>query len=139
MSKNRIILSIATLVWVTSLYSATLQAGPPKNKGKPGKDSFSADIDLSAMVTAGISIGEARELASGHNLTGGKPLPPGIQKNLARGKPMPPGIQKSRMPDSFINQLPRHDGYEWQQAGTDLVLVAQGSLVISDVLKGVFD
>lgn len=58
---------------------------------------------------------------------------------IARGKPMPPGIQKTRMPQSFINELPRHDGYEWRQAGADLVLVASGSLIISDVLKGVFD
>jgi hypothetical protein len=58
---------------------------------------------------------------------------------MARGKPMPPGIQKTRMPQSFINELPRHDGYEWQQAGADLVLVVSGSLIISDILAGVFD
>ena len=74
-----------------------------------------------------------------YSLTGAKPLPPGIQKNLARGKPMPPGIQKTRMPDGFISQLPHHPGHEWQQAGGDLVLVASGSLVISDILEGVFD
>ena len=66
-------------------------------------------------------------------------MPPGIKKNLARGKPMPPGIQKTRMPQSFIDELPRHEGYEWLQAGGDLVLVASGSLVISDILEGVFD
>lgn len=97
------------------------------------------DLGLSAMLTAGISFGDARQLAANHGLTGSKPLPPGIRKNLARGKPMPPGIAKTRMPDSFINQLPQHDGYEWQQAGSDLVLVVTGSLVISDVLEGVFD
>jgi hypothetical protein len=43
------------------------------------------------------------------------------------------------MPDSFINQLPVHNGYEWRQAGSDLVLVVSGSLVISDILEGVFD
>jgi hypothetical protein len=58
---------------------------------------------------------------------------------LARGKPVPPGIQKTRMLQSFINELPRYDGYEWQQAGSDLVLVVSGSLIISDILKGVFD
>jgi len=35
--------------------------------------------------------------------------------------------------------LPHHPGYEWQQAGVDLVLVVAGSLVISDILEGVFD
>ena len=73
------------------------------------------------------------------NLQRGKPLPPGIRKNMARGKPMPPGIAKTRLPDPFIGALPRHPGYEWQQAGADLVLVASGSLVISDILEGVFD
>jgi hypothetical protein len=147
MSNSRIILSIVTLVSVISLFTVTLQADPPKNKGKPDKANsekaerhdFSVDANLSVTVTAGINIGDARKLASTYKLTGGKPLPPGIRKNLARGKPMPPGIQKTRMPDSFISQLPHHEGYEWQQAGTDLVLVVAGSLVISDVLEGVFD
>ena len=58
---------------------------------------------------------------------------------MARGKPMPPGIQKTRMPESFINELHRHNGYEWQKAGADMVLVASGSLVISDILEGGFD
>lgn len=148
MSNNRIIISIVTMISVTSLFTATLLADLSKNKGKPDKTNFeesadkynfSVDTDLSVMVTAGISIGDARKLASEYKLTGGKPLPPGIRKNLARGKPMPPGIQKTRMPDSFINQLPDHEGLEWQQAGTGLVLVVKGSLVIPDILEGVFD
>ena len=43
------------------------------------------------------------------------------------------------MPDGFIGQLPHHPGYEWRQAGGDLVLVVSGSLVIADILEGVFD
>ena len=129
------------------LAASSLQADPPDNKGKSTKakneqkadDDFDVDIELSALVTAGISKGDARKLATEYGLTGSKPLPPGIRKNMARGKPMPPGIQKTRMPDSFLGQLPRHKGYEWQQAGNDLVLVAAGSLVISDILEGVFD
>jgi len=148
MSKSRTIFSIITLIWITTLFTATLQADPQKDKGKSGKSNneektvksdFTVDSNFSATVTAGISIGDARRLASDYKLTGGKPLPPGIRKNLARGKPMPPGIQKTRMPASFISQLPHHKGYEWQQAGTDLVLVVAASLVISDILEGVFD
>lgn len=148
MSKSRLNLYLITMLSVASLFTATLLADPPKNKGKPdksyneqGSDKASLNIDagLSVMVSAGISIGDARKLASEYQLTGGKPLPPGIRKNLARGKPMPPGIQKTRMPDSFISQLPYHEGMEWRQAGTDLVLVVSGSLVISDILAGVFD
>ncbi len=136
MSKSRIVLSIVTLILGVFLFNTHVEA---KNKGKSDKNDFSVDIGISALVTAGISIPDARKLASRHGITGGKPLPPGIRKNLARGKPMPPGIQKTRIPGSFINELPYHEGYEWQQAGTDLVLVVTGSLVISDILEGVFD
>ena len=129
MSKNHLIRTFITLVSALSLFTA-LQAD---------KSDFNVDFGLSATVTAGISIGDARRLATRYDLTGSKPLPPGIRKNLARGKPMPPGIQKTRMPDSFISQLPVHPGYEWRQAGSDLVLVVSGSLVISDILEGVFD
>lgn len=145
---SRKVISVFTLISVTFLFSCALLADPPENKGKHKKTKskestsgyeFSVDADLSVIVSAGISIGDARKLATRYELTGSKPIPPGIQKNLARGKPMPPGIQKTRMPQSFINHLPYHEGYEWRQAGTDLVLVVSGSLVISDILKGVFD
>jgi hypothetical protein len=153
MSRNRISFSIITLILGVFLFTTTLQADPSNNKNKSGKShnedswdksDFNVDFGLSAtitagIVTAGISIGDARQLASSYGMTGGKPLPKGIRKNLARGKPMPPGIQKTRMPGSFIHDLPYHEGYEWQQAGTDLVLVISGSLVISDILEGVFD
>jgi hypothetical protein len=148
MSKSYPIRTLITLISALSLFTAALQADPPdsnakpskaKNEAKADKSDIRVDLDISAMVTAGISFGDARKLAVDYGLSGGKPLPPGIRKNLARGKPMPPGIEKTRMPDAFISQLPRHDGYEWQQAGGDLVLVVAGSLVISDVLEGVFD
>lgn len=34
--------------------------------------------------------------------------------------------------------LPHYDGYEWQQYGTDLVLVSIASALIADVLVDVF-
>lgn len=148
MSNSRIVLSMVTLISIASLFVTALQAEPSANKGKPDKidrpkgadkHDLSVDTNLSVMVTAGISIGDARKLAFKYKLTNGKPLPPGIRKTLGRGKIMPPGIQKTRLPDSFINQLPYHEGFEWRQAGTDLVLVVSGSLVISDVLESVFD
>lgn len=139
MYKSRIGFIIATLICGTFLFSCTLQADPNKNKGKSNKDEFNVEFGLSGTVTAGITIGDARKLASHYGVRGGKPIPPGIRKNLARGKPMPPGIQKTRMPGSFVNELPHHEGYEWRRAGTDLVLVVTGSLVISDILEGVFD
>ena len=145
MSTNRSVYIKLSLIFSSILSVAVLQAGPPADKGKDARggkaenDSFSVDLGVSAVITAGISAEEAHVLASRHGITGSKPLPPGIKKNLARGKPMPPGIQKTRMPESFVYDLPKHDGYEWRQAGVDLVLVISGSLVISDVLEGVFD
>ena len=145
MSRSRMIVSIVTLICSAVLFTTTLHADRPKNKGNPNKGGngdkteLNADFSLSATISAGISIGDARKLASNYQIIGAKPLPPGIRKNLARGKAMPPGIQKTRMPGSFVNELPYHEGYEWQQAGADLVLVVSGSLVISDILEGVFN
>ena len=68
----------------------------------------------------------------------GPALPPGIQKNLARGKPLPPGIAK-KLDGRLLGQLPRYDGYEWMQAGVDLILVAVATGVIYEVLNGVLD
>ena len=102
MLNNRLILSVVTVISVTFLFTTTLLADPPENKGKPEKtnseewvekNNISVDANLSVVVSAGINIGDARKLASKYELTGQKSLPQGIRKNLARGKPMPPGIQ----------------------------------------------
>jgi len=148
MFTNRIVLSMLTFISATSFFVSALYAAPPANKGKSDKvhgqkaaDNQDSNVaaNLEVTVSAGISVGDARKLASDYKMTGGKPLPPGIRKNLARGKPLPPGIEKTRLPGSFVNQLPHHTGFEWQRVGTDLVLVVSGSLVISDILEGVFD
>ncbi|WP_153787818.1 anti-virulence regulator CigR family protein [Pseudomonas sp. EMN2] len=66
------------------------------------------------------------------------PLPPGIQKNLARGKPLPPGIAK-KLDGRLLGQLPHYDGYDWLQAGADLILVAAATGLIYEVLHGALD
>ncbi|MHA5498442.1 anti-virulence regulator CigR family protein [Pseudomonas aeruginosa] len=68
----------------------------------------------------------------------GSSLPPGIQKNLARGKPLPPGIAK-KLDSRLLGRLPHYEGYEWQQVGTDLLLVTIATGVIYEVLSGVLD
>ncbi|MBD9415308.1 RcnB family protein [Pseudomonas sp. PDM16] len=68
----------------------------------------------------------------------GTALPPGIQKNLARGKPLPPGIAR-KLDSRLLGRLPHYDGYEWQQAGTDLLLVAIATGVIQEVLHDVLN
>jgi hypothetical protein len=118
-------------------------SGQPERSGVSGSVYGEVNTPIgnsgSATISAGVSFGEARQLAVDHHLTGNKPLPPGIRKNLQRGKPLPPGIAKQQMPGSFVSGLPHYDGYEWNRAGTDLVLVVSGSLVISDVIENVFD
>lgn len=140
---------VVVFLLVISVPATSLALDPPQDKGKPDKaknemkverDDHESSLDVIAVASAGIrlSYGDARQFAVESNLTGYKPLPPGIRKNFARGKPMPPGIAKTRMPSSFLNRLPAHGGYEWHIAGSDLVLVFQADLSISGVLKDVF-
>lgn len=89
-------------------------------------------------VTAGITVGQARELAVAQRMTGLDGLPPGIRKNLARGKPLPPGIARRNLPDGMLSGLPVVQGHEWRMAGTDLVLIALGTLVVVEILQDVF-
>ncbi|WP_369991256.1 anti-virulence regulator CigR family protein [Pseudomonas xanthosomatis] len=79
-------------------------------------------------------------ILSGHRSywSPGPSLPPGIEKNLARGKPLPPGIAK-KLDGRLLGQLPHYDGYEWMQAGADLILVAVATGIIYEVLNGAFD
>lgn len=64
----------------------------------------------------------------------GPALPPGIQKNLAGGKPLPPGIAK-KLDGRLLGQRPHYDGYEWMQAGVDLILVAVATGIIYEVVN----
>lgn len=89
-------------------------------------------------VSAGISLSDARAVAERYQLTGHTALLPGIRKHLAKGKPLPPGIAKKSAPQAMIAALPQHQGYEWQMAGTDLILVSIATAVIADVLVDVF-
>ncbi|MGN8342949.1 anti-virulence regulator CigR family protein [Pseudomonas sp. SMV71] len=109
--------------------------GNPGNKGnqggKGGGDWHNGpSIDRGGIINV---IGGYRDYWSP-----GPALPPGIQKNLARGKPLPPGIAK-KLDGRLLGRLPHYDGYEWRQAGTDLILVAIASGIIYEVLSGAFD
>ncbi|WP_258909129.1 RcnB family protein [Pseudomonas putida] len=87
-----------------------------------------------------IDRGDVLGILGGHRSywSPGPALPPGIQKNLARGKPLPPGIAK-KLDGRLLGQLPHYDGYEWMQAGADLILVAVATGIIYEVLNGAFD
>lgn len=97
------------------------------------------DDMLGDLVYAGITAALAREYAADFGLRGYSSLPPGIRKNLARGKPIPPGIAKKVVPSSLLGRLPRHPGYEWRMAGTDLILISVATAVIADILYDVFE
>lgn len=128
MMKPRIALT-ATLFAACSL-AFSVQAAPPGHQ----RGDVVADV-----VYAGITAVLAREYARDLGLRGYSSLPPGIRKNLARGKPLPPGIAKKMVPGSLLSRLPRHPGYEWRIAGTDLILVSIATAVIADILYDVFD
>lgn len=107
------------------------QGGSSKGKGSDHSDwDHGPTIDRGSVLNV---------LSSYHSYwSPGSALPPGIQKNLARGKPLPPGIAK-KLDGRLLGHLPRYDGYEWQQAGTDLILVAIATGIIYEVLNGVLD
>lgn len=106
------------------------------NQGGKGKGANAGDWDRAPVIDRGGVLG----VLNGYKdyWSPGPSLPPGIQKNLARGKPLPPGIAK-KLDGRLLGRLPHYDGYEWQQAGTDLILVAIATGLIYEVLNGAFD
>lgn len=121
------------------LASQSSIAAPKHDKGNPHHNDQGSDvrIDLNGPT---VDIGRVRiVLGDNRNLIGNaSALPPGIQKNLARGKPLPPGIAK-KFDNRLIGKLPHYDGYEWKQAGTDVVLVAIATGIVYEVLRNVLD
>ncbi|WP_172146524.1 MULTISPECIES: anti-virulence regulator CigR family protein [Pseudomonas] len=106
-----------------------------------GKPDAGHDGDVSVHLSGPtIDIGRVRiVLGDNRELIGPvSSLPPGIAKNLARGKPLPPGIAKN-FDGRVSSQLPHYDGYEWKQAGTDVILVAIATGIIYEVLRNVLD
>ncbi|WP_447789355.1 MULTISPECIES: anti-virulence regulator CigR family protein [Pseudomonas] len=104
--------------------------------GNKGKGSGGGDWSHGPSINHGSVLG----IVGGYRdyWSPGPALPPGIQKNLARGKPLPPGIAK-KLDGRLLGRLPHYDGYEWRQAGTDLILVAIATGIIYEVLNGAFD
>lgn len=128
---------LATAGLALSLTLNGANAAPKHDKhDKHGND---GDIQVDLRGPS-IDFGQVRIiLGDNRDLIGpAQSLPPGIRKNLARGKPLPPGIAK-RFDGRVLNQLPRYDGYEWQQVGSDVVLVAIATGLIYEVLQNVLD
>ena len=136
-SFNHALLLASTLA-LTFAAQSSMAAPKHDHPGKQGGGQHSeANVHLNGPS---IDIGRVRiVLGDNRNLIGStRALPPGIAKNLARGKPLPPGIAKN-FDSRLLGQLPRYDGYEWKQMGTDVVLVTIATGIIYEVLRNVLD
>lgn len=143
-----LVAAITCLALVCGSATALADPGNGKGQGKPqnnqvhgnqggkGKNAGGGDWSHGPSINHGSILGIVGEYRD--YWSPGPALPPGIQKNLARGKPLPPGIAK-KLDGRLIGRLPHYDGYEWQQAGTDLILVALATGIIYEVLNGAFD
>ncbi len=120
-----------------ALALTNVEAAPKHDKAHKHGDDSEVRVDLRGPS---IDIGQVRIiLGDNRDLIGpAQSLPPGIRKNLARGKPLPPGIAK-RFDNRLLGQLPHYEGYEWRQAGTDVVLVALATGLIYEILQNVLD
>ncbi len=138
-----------------ALAGTTAYASPPPGKGydKEHKKEQKADKHMSkkggkmeysdndrVLIHVGITVGDARVMVHDTRIDTRpyQALPPGIAKNLARGKPLPPGIAKKTVPPPLLARLPVYPGYEWQVAGTSLILVYSSSGIVADILINVF-
>lgn len=81
----------------------------------------------------------AREYAYDDGFRGYTVLAPAVRQHLNRGDPWPAGLDKKAVPGQLLDRLPRHPGYAWYIAGTDLILVAMDTGVIADVFYDVFE
>ncbi|MFK8401709.1 anti-virulence regulator CigR family protein [Pseudomonas sp. BGr12] len=137
---SRINTLLAAVIGVTLLgTSPLLMADPGKNKGHDNGGQH-GNQGNNWQGGPSIDIGGVQVILNDNRnyWSPGAALPPGIQKNLARGKPLPPGIAK-KLDGRLVDRLPHYDGYEWQQAGTDLLLVTIATGVIYEVLQNVLD
>lgn len=130
-----LLLTVTSLALAVALNSAS--AAPKHDKHDKHGGDGGIQVDLRGPS---IDIGRVRiVLGDNRSLIGPtQSLPPGIRKNLARGKPLPPGIAK-RFDNRLLSQLPRYEGYEWQQVGTDVVLVTLATGLIYEILQNVLD
>ncbi|MFC6336345.1 hypothetical protein GIR22_13910 [Pseudomonas sp. CCM 7891] len=145
MFKSRVLSVLTSLVLIAG--SPALLADPGKGHGN-GKGGTHGNQGQGGGKQGGgayyggpqIDVGGVRVILRDNRdyWHGGSSLPPGIQKNLARGKPLPPGIAK-KLDGRLLGHLPHYDGYEWQQAGTDLILVTIATGIIYEVLNNVLD
>ena len=87
---------------------------------------------------SGLSRDRARQLARAGHMSGYKPLPRNVKKHMVQGRPVPRHVKIRHVPPAMYDKLPRHKGYEWRIAGSDLLLVVAGTLIIHEIIENVF-
>jgi hypothetical protein len=131
-------LLIAATASLALLASAALADPPPgKGKGKAHRDDNGSAVEIGITIAFSPQERDVINTYFDRHSYGVQRLPPGIAKNLARGKPLPPGIAKKQLPGDLLAGLPRHPGYDYVLAGTDVLLVEIATNVVTDVLRGV--
>jgi hypothetical protein len=148
------LLALPGIMAGSGVVTPVLADPPPHAKGGGGPKHGKHDRDdrhdhryddrAPALINVNIITGDERRIITDYvgdhrSLFGYEPLPPGIARNLARGKPLPPGIAKKRLPGPLYDRLPRREGYEWIQAGRDILLIAAATGVIVDILNNAVD
>lgn len=87
---------------------------------------------------SGLNRDRARDIAKAGHIGGYKSLPPDVKRNMIPGRPIPNHVEIRHVPPAMYDRLPRHDGYEWRIAGSDLILVVAGTLIIHEIIENVF-
>jgi len=118
--------------------AAALAEPSPEPAAAPAASPPPAPQKQSALPAPGIGADVARAQAAELGFTGYAPLPEALRDSLLRGNTMPMDVIARLAPHTLVDKLPRHDGFEWRIAGTDLLLVGMGTPVIAAVLPDVF-
>jgi hypothetical protein len=129
--KTRLLVTSAILA--LALSESSLGQG----RGNAGNDPGSRAFEQSA-IQVNLDLESARHIVESYGLTGRKSLPPGIVRNIGRGKPLPPGLQLQRVPDIMLRELPVINGFEWNIAGEDLLLISVTTMLVEEVFREVF-
>jgi hypothetical protein len=64
-------------------------------------------------------------------------LAPETRQQLTPGQPVPDGVSRRLSPD-IEEQIPQYQGYEWHQAGEDVLLIKENGLVY-EVMRNALD
>lgn len=117
--------------------SALFLAFSPADGFAQGREKVVSNAETIAISLTPEMKLQVRTFYASRDVSGVKPLPPGIRKRLARGKALPPGIAMTRVPNGLHTALRLPSGYELVEVGLDVVLVHVATQIVHDVLMDV--